>query len=170
VAGLLSQLRETAVLALGLVGFTALFVAMAGARLFSGFDWQIGIVLAATVGATDAIAATSIAKRVGLPKPVVDLLEGERLLNNAAGLLAPFIRGGDGSSRRNPTANSGWLRLFYLSFAGIGSGLILARIVEWFEHRIEDGPIQVTISVLLAYAAYMTANLIHASGALAVRA
>ncbi len=61
---------------------------MAGPWLFSGFDWRIGFVLGAAVATTDAIAATSIAKRIGLPKQIVDLLEGESLLNDATGLLA----------------------------------------------------------------------------------
>jgi NhaP-type Na+/H+ or K+/H+ antiporter len=60
------------------------------------------------------------------------------------------------------------LRLLYLTFIGIGSGLIIARIVEWFEHRIDDGPIEIAISILVPYAAYLTAEAIHASGVLAV--
>ena len=58
------------------------------AGLFRGFDWRIGFVLGAAVATTDAIAATSIAKRLGLPKRLVDLLEGESLVNDATGLLA----------------------------------------------------------------------------------
>jgi CPA1 family monovalent cation:H+ antiporter len=69
---------------------------------------------------------------------------------------------------QNPTVGSGVLRLLYLSVAGIGSGLILARIAEWFEHRIDDGPIEIAVSILVPYAAYLTAEEIHASGVLAV--
>jgi monovalent cation/hydrogen antiporter len=155
-------------LAFGLVGFTVLGVALAGPWLFPGFDWRIGFVLGAAVATTDAIAATSIAKRIGLPKRIVDLLEGESLLNDATGLVAlefavaMVVRGQD------PTVGSGLLRLLYLTIAGIGSGLILARIVEWFEHRIDDGPIEIAVSILVPYAAYLTAEAIHASGVLAV--
>src|SRR5271170_5209162 len=162
------NLVSISMLAFGLVGFTVLGVAIAGPWLFRGFDWRIGFVLGAAVATTDAIAATSIAKRIGLPKRIVDLLEGESLLNDATGLLAiefavaMVVRGQD------PTIGSGLLRLLYLTFAGIGSGLVLARIVEWFEHRIDDGPIEIAISILVPYAAYLSAEAIHASGVLAV--
>ena len=141
---------------------------MAGPWLFPGFDWRIGFVLGAAVATTDAIAATSIAKRIGLPKRIVDLLEGESLLNDATGLLALEFAVAMVVDGQNPTVGSGLLRLLYLTLAGIGSGLILARIVEWFEHRIDDGPIEIAISILVPYAAYLSAEAIHASGVLAV--
>src|SRR5213595_166340 len=75
-------------LAFGLVTFTVLGVTAAGHWFISGFDWRVGLVLGAVVAPTDAIAATSIAKRNGLPKRIVDILEGESLLNDASALLA----------------------------------------------------------------------------------
>ena len=63
-------------LAFGLVGFTVLGVAGTAHLAFPGFDWRLGVVLGAVVATTDAIAATSIAKRVGLPQRVVDVLGG----------------------------------------------------------------------------------------------
>jgi monovalent cation/hydrogen antiporter len=158
------NLVSIAMLAFGLVGFTVLGVAIAGPWLFHGFDWRIGFVLGAAVATTDAIAATSIAKRIGLPKRIVDLLEGESLLNDATGLLALEFAVAMVVHGQNPTASAGLLRLAYLIVAGIGSGLILARIVEWFEHRIDDGPIEIAVSILVPYAAYLTAEEIHASG------
>jgi monovalent cation/hydrogen antiporter len=83
-----NNLVSVLMLAIGLVGFTVLGVALAGHWLISGFDWRVGLVLGAAVATTDAIAATSIAKRVGLPKNIVDLLDGESLINDATGLLA----------------------------------------------------------------------------------
>src|SRR5260370_38520314 len=75
-------------LAFGLVGFTVAWVALIAPRVFEGFDWRLGFVLGAVVAPTDAIAATSIARRVGLPARIVDILEGESLINDATGLLA----------------------------------------------------------------------------------
>src|SRR5438552_17728638 len=75
-------------LAFGLVGFTVLSVALVAPRVFSGFDWRLGLALGAVVAPTDAIAASSIARRVGLPGRIVDILEGESLINDATGLLA----------------------------------------------------------------------------------
>src|ERR1700691_2122411 len=162
------NLVSIAMLAIGLVGFTGVGVAEAGSWLFYGFDWRIGFGLGAAVATTDAIAATSIAKRIGLPKRIVDLLEGESLLNDATGLLALEFAVAMVVDGQDPTVGSASLRLLYLTFAGIGSGLILARIVEWFEHRIDDGPIEIAVSILVPYAAYLTAEAIHASGVLAV--
>ncbi len=162
------NLVSIAMLAIVLVGLTVLGVAVAGPWLFSGFDWRIGFVLGATVATTDAIAATSIAKRIGLPKRIVDLLEGESLINDATGLLALEFAVAMVVDGHTPTVSSGLLRLVYLTFAGVGSGLILGRIVEWFEYRIDDGPIEIAVSILVPYAAYLTAEAIHASGVLAV--
>jgi len=155
-------------LAVGLVVFTVVGVGLAGPLLFAGLDWRIGLVLGAAVSTTDAIAATSIAKRVGLPKRVVDLLEGESLVNDATGLLALEFALAIVVDGENPTLTSGFLRLAYLTVGGIGAGLVLARIVEWFEHRIDDGPMEIAISILVPYAAYLSAEAIHASGVLAV--
>ena len=96
-------------LAVGLVGFTVIGVARAGPWLFSGFDWRIGFVLGAAVATTDAIAATSIAKRIGLPKRIVDLLEGESLINDATGLLALEFATAMVVSGQDPTIGSGLL-------------------------------------------------------------
>jgi CPA1 family monovalent cation:H+ antiporter len=162
------NLVTVSMLAFGLVSFTAWAVAVAGPWLFPGFDWRIGLVLGATVATTDAIAATSIASRLGLPKSIVDLLEGESLLNDATGLLALEFAAALVVDGRHSTVHFALLRLVYLSVAGIGTGLILGRVVEWFERRIDDGPIEIAISILVPYAAYLTAEAIHASGVLAV--
>lgn len=161
------NLVSISMLAVGLVAFTVFGVAAAGPWLFPGFDWRIGFVLGATVATTDAIAATSIAKRIGLPKRIVDLLEGESLLNDATGLLALEFAIAMVVNGQYPTVSSGILRLSYLAVGGIGIGLILGRIVEWFEHRIDDGPIEIAIGILVPYATYLTAEAIHASGVLA---
>src|SRR5437588_388017 len=79
-------------LAFGLVAFTVLGVAFCARWAFGGFDWRLGVVLGAVVAPTDAIAATTIAKRLGLPRRIVDVLEGESLVNDATGLLALEFR------------------------------------------------------------------------------
>src|SRR6266576_6717976 len=66
-------------LAFGLVTFTVLGVTLGVHWFLPGFDWRVGLVLGAVVAPTDAIAASAIAKRIGLPKRVVDILEGESL-------------------------------------------------------------------------------------------
>src|SRR5262245_39524320 len=69
-----ANLLSILLLAFGLVGFTAVGVAEAARWVFPGFTWQLGLVLGAVVSTTDAIAATSIAKRLSLPRRIVDIL------------------------------------------------------------------------------------------------
>src|SRR5713226_3677911 len=155
-------------LAFGLVGFTVLGVAETTHLVFAGFDWRLGFVLGAVVATTDAIAATSIAKRVGLPQRIVDILEGESLMNDATGLLALEFGVAMVVQGQTPTLGSGALRLTYLIAIGIGIGFLLGLVVEWFERRIDDGPIEIVVSILTPYAAYLAAESVRASGVLAV--
>lgn len=155
-------------LAIGLVGFTVLSVAVTAPFLFPGFDWRIGFVLGAVVATTDSIAATSIAHRIGLPKRIVDVLEGESLVNDATGLLALEFGIAMVVNGQTPTAAFALFRLLYLSLAGLGVGLMLGAIVEWFERRIDDGPIEIAVSIFVPYSAYLAGELIQASGVLSV--
>src|SRR5438309_1327134 len=155
-------------LAFGLVGFTALGVAETTRWVFRGFDWRLGVVLGAVVSTTDAIAATSIARQLGLPQRIVDVLEGESLVNDATGLLAlefglALVVGG-----QSPTVSSSFLRLLYLILGGIGIGMLVGLVIHWVEHQIDDGPIEVTITILIPYALYLGAESIHVSGVIAV--
>jgi Na+/H+ antiporter len=155
-------------LAFGLVGFTVLGISLSAHWLFPGFDWRLGFVLGAIVAPTDAIAATAIANRIGLPKRIVDILEGESLVNDASGLLAlefgiaMVVRG------QAPSVAEGFTRMAFLVLAGLAVGLLTAWIVARIERYIDDGPIEIAISILTPYAAYLGAERIHASGVLAV--
>jgi Na+/H+ antiporter len=155
-------------LAFGLVAFTVFGVSAAAQWLFPGFDWRLGFVLGAIIAPTDALAATSIAKRIGLPKRAVDILEGESLVNDATGLLAlefgilMVVRG------QTPTVTEGLGRIAFLVFVGLAVGLVTGWIVNRIERHIDDGPIEIAISILTPYAAYFAADRIHASGVLAV--
>jgi monovalent cation/hydrogen antiporter len=155
-------------LAFGLVTFTVVGVALAGQWLLPGFDWRVGVVLGAIVAPTDAIAATSIARRVGLPRHLVDILEGESLLNDATALLALEFGIGLLVAGHVPTFSEGLLRLSYLTVAGIAIGLVIGELVHLIEHRIDDGPIEIALSILTPYAAYLIADFLRASGVLAV--
>src|SRR5439155_12024031 len=155
-------------LAFGLVSFTVIGVALGAPWLFPGVDWRTGLVLGAVVATTDAVAATSIAKRIGLPKRISDVLEGESLVNDATGLLALEFATAMVVYGETPTVHSGILRLAYIGTAGVAMGLIIGRIVEWVEYRVDDGPIEIAISIFVPYTTYLAAEAIHASGILAV--
>lgn len=162
------NLVSIGLLAFGLVGFTVVGVAVISHWILPGFDWRLGLVLGAVVSTTDAIAATTIARRVGLPRRITDVLEGESLLNDATGLLALEFAIALVVTGETPTLAEGAARLVYLVAGGIATGLILGKIVDWLEHHIDDAPIEITISVVTPYAAYLAADRIHSSGVLAV--
>ncbi len=155
-------------LAFGLVAFTVFGVAEAAQWVFPGFTWQLGFVLGAVVSTTDAVAATSIARRLSLPQRIVDLLEGESLVNDAGGLvalefgLAMVMRG------QTPTLDMAIGRLSYLTLDGLAIGLAIGKAVEWFEQLVDDGPIEIAVSIMVPYGAYLAAESARASGVLAV--
>jgi Na+/H+ antiporter len=155
-------------LAFGLVGFTVAGVALAAPHVFHGFDWRLGFMLGAVVAPTDAIAATTIARRIGLPNRIVDILEGESLVNDASGLLALQFATAIVVERQVPGVGSAILEFVWLVAGGIGLGLLAGWIVEWTERRIDDAPIEITLSILVPYAVYLAAERVHASGVLAV--
>jgi Na+/H+ antiporter len=155
-------------LAIGLVSFTVAGVAVAAAWIAPGFDWRVGFVLGAVVSPTDAIAATSIARNMGLPRRIVDVLEGESLVNDATGLLAVEMGVLLLTWGEPPPTTFVLFRFGYLVACGLGVGLVVGVIVDWFERRIDDGPIEIAISLLVPYGAYLIADAIHASGVLAV--
>jgi CPA1 family monovalent cation:H+ antiporter len=162
------NLVSISLLAFGLVTFTVVAIALIAPLFLPGFDWRMGVVLGAVIAPTDTIAATSIAKRLGLPKRIVDVLEGESLINDASGLLALEFGIAMLVSGHTPTFSAGLWRLVYLIIGGIAVGLVIGVVVDLIEHHLEDGPIEITLSVMVPYAVYLAADAIHASGVLAV--
>jgi Na+/H+ antiporter len=162
------NLVSICLLAFGLVGFTVAGVAWSAKWVFPGFDWRLGCALGAVVATTDAIAATSIAKRVGLPSGIVDVLEGESLLNDASGLLALEFAVAMVVTGETPTVGQGILRLAYLVAAGIVFGLLIGVLSEFIHQQLDDGPIEITLSIVVPYAVYLGAEALHCSGVLAV--
>jgi monovalent cation/hydrogen antiporter len=124
--------------------------------------------LGAVVSTTDAIAATSIARAVGLPRRIVDILEGESLINDATGLLALEIGLSIIVRGQMPSVKEDLVRLVYLVVGGIGIGLVIGIVVSWIERFIDDGPVELVVSVVVPYAAYLAGEEIRASGVLAV--
>lgn len=155
-------------LAIGLVGFTVVGVAEFSDRFITALDWKAGFLLGAVLSTTDAIAATSVAKSLGLPRRIVDILEGESLLNDATGLLALEIGLRLLEQGSLPTVEEGTVRLIYLILGGLGIGLIIGIIVAFFEKFIDNGPVELVLSLIVPYAAYLAGEEAKASGVLAV--
>lgn len=161
------NLVSISMLALGLVGFTVWGVAGAAKWILPGFTWRLGLVLGAVVCTTDAIAATSIARRLGLPQRMVDILEGESLVNDASGLLALKLATARIITDHIPSLGERFGLLAYLILGSIVIGLVLGRIFRFVLERIDDAQIEITLSVIAPYFAYLTAESIGSSGVLA---
>lgn len=161
------HITSIVLLAFGLVGFTLLGVALSTPYLVPGFDWKTGLVLGAVVATTDAIAATATAKRLGLPRRIVDLLEAESLVNDGSGLLALKFTVAIVFTGRMPTFVSGVQQLAYLVVAGVAIGLALGVAFRWVQAQISDAPIEIAISVVTPYVTYLAAEAAHCSGVLA---
>jgi len=155
-------------LAFGLVGFTVVGVAAAARWILPGFDWRTGLVLGAVVSTTDAIAATSIAQRIGLPKRIVDILEGESLVNDASGLVALEFAVALVVSGETPSFWVGAGRMVYLVATSIVVGLLVGKTGHFVLTHIEDASIEITLILIAPCVAYLSAEGIRSSGVLAV--
>jgi monovalent cation/hydrogen antiporter len=161
-----NNLVSILMLAFGLVGFTVLGIALGIGWLIPGFDYRLGAVLGAVVSTTDAIAAGAIAKRLGLPQRIVDVIEGESLVNDASGLLALQFSVALVVAGQRPTLGLALLELLWLISGGLAVGLLAAFIIHRASLQISDAPVEITLSLATPYLAYLAAEGIHASGVL----
>jgi monovalent cation/hydrogen antiporter len=162
---LVRNARSIGMLAVVLVVGTACGVA-AVAHWLGGLSWPVAFVLGTAVGPTDAAAATSIARRLGLPRRLLTTLEGEALFNDATALVlyaAAVTAATSGHFSVLHTAGS----IIYAAVAGAAIGLAVGFVGRWLRNRIDDPPIEIAGSILLAYGAYLPAEALHASGVLA---
>jgi Na+/H+ antiporter len=161
------NISSISLLALGLVSFTVYGVAFATRWILPEFTWRLGLVLGAVVCTTDAIAATSIARRLGLPSPVTEVIEGESLVNDASGLLALQITVSILVTGHAPAFHERVGMLAYLIASSVAIGLLLGKLVAMLVGKIEDAPVEITISIITPYFAYLAAESVHSSGVLA---
>jgi CPA1 family monovalent cation:H+ antiporter len=90
------------------------------------------------------------------------------LLNDATGLLALEIGIAIMVRGEMPTVGYGVARLVYLVVGGLVIGLLIGAVVGWLERFIDDGPVELVVSLVVPYAAYLAGERAHASGVLAV--
>jgi CPA1 family monovalent cation:H+ antiporter len=162
------QLVSILSLAIGLVVFTIAGVAIVAHGLFPGIGWTAAVILGAVVAPTDPIAASAIFSRLGLPRRLVDVIEGESLINDATALVAVELATALAVSGAEPRLEAGLFRLLYVTGAAIAIGGAVATAVDWLERRIDDGQIEIAISLMIPYAVYLAADAVHASGVVAV--
>src|SRR5215470_16363167 len=161
------NLRPIVMLAIGLVLFTMIVVASVVHWLIPSLPWPAAFALGAIVSPPDAVAATSVIQRLPVPHRIVSILEGESLLNDATALVALQFAVAALMTGRFSLGHAS-LRFVWAVVAGIGLGLLVGILMRWVQRHLDDPPVQITISLLTPFLAYLPAERLHASGVLAV--
>jgi len=160
------NLRPILWLAIGLVLVTMATVAILSHAIIPSLPWAAAFALGAIVSPPDAIAATAIIRRLSVPHQIEAILEGESLVNDATALVAlQFALGALTSGQFSPTAAS--IRFVGVALGGIGFGLLVGYVIRWVHRHLDDPPVQITISLLTPFMAYLPAERLHVSGVLA---
>jgi len=161
-----ANLRPISLLAIGLVLFTTVSVAYL-AHYFMALPLPAGFVLGAIISPPDAIAATAIAERLRVPRHIVTILEGESLVNDATALVTLRFAVAAVATGAFSLAEAS-LQFFLSGCGGILIGLAVGWLAAQFHRRVNDPPIEITVSLLTPYVAYLIAERAGCSGVLAV--
>ena len=160
-----TDLRAISITAIGLVLATTGVVGVIAHEVI-GFSWPMAFALGAIVSPTDPIAATAIMRSVGAPRRIVNVVEGESLVNDASALVvyrvavAAAVGGGF-------SALDAGLEFVLAVVGGIAVGLAVGYVIAAIRRRLDDAPTEITISLLTGYAAFIPAEELGLSGVLA---
>jgi CPA1 family monovalent cation:H+ antiporter len=159
--------RPILMLSVGLVIFTTVGVAVVLRMLVPDLPWAVALAVGAVVAPPDAVAATAIGRRIGLPRRVVTILEGESLLNDATALVtlrtALAVAAGTGFDAAHVAED-------FVIAAGGGAliGFAFFYVVAKVRRLIADPVTDSAMSLVVPFAAYVGAEEVHASGVIAV--
>lgn len=163
------NLRVIGFLAISLVIVSAGLVGVAVALLWA-IPLALAIALGAVVAPPDAVAATSLGKRLGLPPRIVTILEGEGLLNDATALVLLATVLGIVTAPGTASIN-GWMIALSFAWAVIGAVLIggvLGAVSVALRRRITDPVLDAALSLVIPFVAFLAGQLAHSSGVVAV--
>jgi CPA1 family monovalent cation:H+ antiporter len=160
-----ANLRPILLLAIGLVLFTTVAVATVAQQL-TGMPVAAAFALGAIVAPPEAVAATAVLRRLGVPRRIVTILEGESLLNDASALIAyraAVVATGAAAFSLGDSA----VDFVVVGAGGIAVGAIVGAIVTRTLHRTADPVIEIIVTLLAPVTAYLAAEQIGVSGVLA---
>src|SRR5947208_8027915 len=133
------NLRPILLLAIGLVLFTMVVVASVAHWLIPTLPWAAAFALGAIVSPPDAVAATSVVRRLPVPHRIVTVLEGESLVNDATALVAlqfAVVALMTGQFSLGQAS----LRFIWTAAGGIGLGLLIGFAIQWVHRHLDDLP------------------------------
>ncbi len=160
------NVRPISLLAVGLVAMTTVGVAVV-AHAITDLPWAQAFVLGAVVSPTDPIAATAIGRRLGVPRRLIDIIEGESLVNDGMALV--LLRTAIVAAVTGVFSpwEAGW-RLVLNIVGGIAVGLVVGYVIRRVRRALDNPPLEVTIAFLTGYFAFLPAAALGVSGVLAV--
>jgi Na+/H+ antiporter len=158
--------RAISLAALPLVLATAAAVAVVAHSVVDGLPWAAAFALGAIVSPTDPLAATAIGRRLGVPRRLVTVLEGESLVNDASALVTYRIAVAAVATGSFVVWQAG-LRFLVGAAGGVAIGLAVGWLVAEVRRRLQDPVTEIVVSVATGYAAYLPAERLQVSGVLA---
>ncbi|MFC7996046.1 Na+/H+ antiporter [Streptomyces rochei] len=162
-----AQMRPVALLSVGYVLFATFVVGAAAYLIVPGLPLTAALVLGAVVAPPDAVAATAVARRVGLPSRITTILQGESLVNDATAITA-FRVALAAAVGEGATWAGGIAEFLIAAVGGVVVGLVLMVPLHWLRTHVKEALLQNTLSLLIPFVAYAVAEQVHASGVLAV--
>lgn len=159
--------RAILLLAIGLVLFTTLAVGAVAYALVPGMSLAAALTLGAIVAPPDAVAATAVFRRLGVPRRVVTILEGESLVNDATSLIAYRVASAVALGLATFSLVDASVAFVVLGTGGILVGVIIGLAVTKAIDRTRDPILEIIVSLVAPMAAYLGAELLGVSGVLA---
>jgi monovalent cation/hydrogen antiporter len=161
-----ANMRPVGLLAIGLVLLTIVVVAAVAHAIVPELPWAAAFVLGAVVAPTDPIAATAIMNRLGAPRRIVHVVEGESLVNDGTALVAYRFAVAAAVTGSFTLWEAGISFLVNVA-GGVAVGLAVAWLIRQVRRRLDFPAAEVTISLLTGYFAYIPAELIGVSAVIA---
>jgi len=165
-AELRRRLLPVGLLATAGVAITVLLIGVL-THLVIGLSWANGMLLGAILAATDPIAVIALLRRMEAPAGLAAILEGESLFNDGTGVavfsavLFTILSGA-------PSFGDATIRFFEITLGGTAVGLAVGFLGLALLRFAEDAPLEILATLVIAYGSYLAADLLHASGIVAV--
>lgn len=167
-----AELRQEAwpilLLAVGLVLLTMTSVAIVAHTLAAELTWPAAFALGAIVAPPDTVAARAVADTLHLPRRLVAILGGEGLVNDATALVAFQVAAGIAVAGTAFTFAPATARVVYAAVAAVAIGVGVGWVGRHILRRVGDPAVENTVTLLLPFGAFLPAEMVHASGVLAV--
>ena len=136
-------------------------------HLILGLSWASGVLLGAILATTDPIAVVTLMRRMNAPAGLSAILEGESLFNDGTGVavftavLATILSGA-------PSVGDATLRFLEITLGGTAIGLAVGFLGLLLLRFAADAPLEILATLVIAYGSYLAADVVHASGIVAV--